>query len=124
VGSQSFYFGDKITVGVRDLERAIAWYQEKLGLRLKPIKSDDFDAFLALSESDEAGLALVRVAVGESEVDVEEYPILFTKQLEACREELVSRGIQAGPIQQDLGGNPFFQFLDGEGNTIEVCIGL
>ena len=124
MGSQSFYFGDNITVGVRDLGRAIAWYEEKLGLRVKPVQSEKFDAFLVISENDELGLALVGVAVGESEENAEEYPILFTKQIEACREELVARGVQAGPIQQDLGGNPFFQFHDGEANTIEVCIGL
>lgn len=122
LGSATFYFGDSISVGVRDLARAIAWYQEKLGLRLTPIKSEEFDAFLALSENDKVGLALVRIAVGESEADVEGHPILFTKKLEACRGEFVDRGVQAGPIQHDSGGNAFFQFHDGEGNTIEVCV--
>jgi catechol 2,3-dioxygenase-like lactoylglutathione lyase family enzyme len=55
---KKFYFGDNISVGVRDVDRAIAWYQEKLGLRLTPLKSEDFSAFLAFAKDGEIGLAL------------------------------------------------------------------
>jgi predicted enzyme related to lactoylglutathione lyase len=109
-------------LGVRDLDRAIAWYKEKLGLQLSPLKSEDCDALLVFSKDDETGLALVVIPVGETEVNVQSHPILFTKKIEACSEEFASRGIQVGPLQQDPGGNFFFQFLDVEGNTIEVCI--
>jgi catechol 2,3-dioxygenase-like lactoylglutathione lyase family enzyme len=74
-----FYFGDNISVGVRNLGRAAAWYQEKLGLRLTPLKSEDFGAFLAFAKDDEIGLALVMIPAGETEANVTEHPILFAK---------------------------------------------
>jgi catechol 2,3-dioxygenase-like lactoylglutathione lyase family enzyme len=93
VGRRNFYFGDNIAVGVRDLGRAVTWYQEKLGLRLTPLKSEDFETFLALAKDDETGLALVVIPRGETQANVEGHPILFTKRIEAAHEELVSRGI-------------------------------
>ena len=119
---KAFYFGDNISVGVTDLDRAVVWYQEKLGLRLTPLTSEDFDAFLGLAKEDEIGIALVVIPAGQTTVNVERHPILFTKSLEACRDQFASRGIQVGPLQRDSGGNSFFQFQDVEGNVIEVCI--
>src|SRR5260370_21708747 len=121
-GRRKFYFGDNVSVGVRNLDNAVAWYQEKLGLRLSPLKSEDCDALLVLSKDDEIGLALVVIPVDQTEVNVQSHPILFTKRLEACREEFASRGVQVGPLQRDSGGNSFFQFQDADGNKIEVCI--
>jgi catechol 2,3-dioxygenase-like lactoylglutathione lyase family enzyme len=118
----NFYFGDNISVGVRDLSRAVAWYQEKLGLRLTPLKSEDFDAFLSFSKNDETGIALVSIPAGQAAANVEGHPIVFTKRIEACRQEIASRGVTVGPIQQDSGGNSFFQFHDCDDNKIEVCI--
>jgi catechol 2,3-dioxygenase-like lactoylglutathione lyase family enzyme len=121
-GGKKFYFGDSISVGVRDLDTAITWYQEKLGLRLTPLKSEDFSAFLAFAKDDDIGVALVAILAGEPAANVEDHPILFTKKIEACREEFASRGIQVRPLQHDSGGNSFFQFSDLEGNIIEVCV--
>ena len=121
-GGNKFYFGDSISVGVRDLDKAIAWYQEKLGLRLTPLKSEDFSAFLAFAKDDDIGVALVAIPAGETDANIEEHPILFTKKIDACREEFISRGIQVRPLQRDSGGNSFFQFSDVEGNLIEVCV--
>ena len=121
-GRKTFYFGDNISVGVRDLDRAIAWYQEKLGLRLTPLTSEDFEAFLGFSKDDQTGLALVVIPPGQTTANVEGHPILFTKRLEACREEFASRGVQVGPVQKDSEGNSFFQFQDVDGNLIEICI--
>jgi catechol 2,3-dioxygenase-like lactoylglutathione lyase family enzyme len=121
-GARSFYFGDSISVGVRDLNRAIAWYQEKLGLKLTPIKSEDFDALLAFDKKEEIGVALVLIPPGEMKANVEGHPILFTKKIEKAHEEFEARGIYVEPIQSDSGGNRFFRFQDMEGNTIEVCV--
>jgi catechol 2,3-dioxygenase-like lactoylglutathione lyase family enzyme len=121
-GRNNFYFGDNISVGVRDLSRAITWYQEKLGLRLTPLESEDFNALLALSKNDDTGIALVTIPAGEAAANVEGHPILFTKTIEACRQEFASRGVLVGPIQKDSGGNSFFLFQDVDGNKIEVCI--
>jgi len=121
-GRKTFYFGDNVSIGVRDVGRAVAWYQEKLGLRLTPLTSEDFDAFLGFSKDDETGLALVAIPAGQAAANVESHPILFTKKIEACRDEFASRGIQVGALQRDSGGNAFFQFQDVEGNIIEVCV--
>jgi predicted enzyme related to lactoylglutathione lyase len=121
-GKSKFYFGDNISVGVRDVSKAVAWYQEKLGLCLTPLASEDFEAFLGFSKDDEIGLALVAIPAGQITVNVERHAILFSKKLEACREQFASRGVQVGPLQRDSGGNSFFQFQDVEGNIIEVCI--
>jgi catechol 2,3-dioxygenase-like lactoylglutathione lyase family enzyme len=66
-GRRSFYVGDNLSVGVKDLDRAVAWYQEKLGLRLTPLKSEDFEAFLSFAKDDDTGLALVVVPPGGNE---------------------------------------------------------
>ena len=121
-GAKKFYFGDNISVGVGDLNRAVAWYQEKLGLRLSPLKFEDCDALLVFSKDDQIGLALVSIPTGQTEANVQSHPILFSKQLEACREEFASRGISVGAILNDSGGNRFFRFQDLEGNEIEVCV--
>jgi catechol 2,3-dioxygenase-like lactoylglutathione lyase family enzyme len=121
-GVRNFYFGGgSISVGVRNLSGAIAWYQEKLRLRLTPIKSEDFEALLAFGKDDEDGLALVLIPPGETKANIEAHPILFTKKIEEVHEEFASRGVTVGPIQRDSGGNRFFQFQDLEGNSIEVC---
>jgi catechol 2,3-dioxygenase-like lactoylglutathione lyase family enzyme len=65
---------------VRDLDRATPWYQEKLGLRLTPLKSEDFGAFLAFAKDDEIGVALVVIPPGETEANLTEHPISFHKQ--------------------------------------------
>jgi catechol 2,3-dioxygenase-like lactoylglutathione lyase family enzyme len=121
-GGKEFYFGDNISLGVRNLASAIAWYQENLGLRLTSLKSEDFDAFLALSKDPDTGLALITIPVGETTVNVAGHPILFTKKIDACRTAFASRGIHVRPLQRDSGGNSFFQFSDLQGNIIEVCV--
>ena len=120
-GRKNFYFGDNISVGVKDLDGAIAWYEEKLGLKLTPLKSEDFDAFLAFGKKDETGLALCLIPPGQTTVNVEGHPIVFTKTIEAASEEFVSKGINVEPIQTDYGGNKFFRFRDLDQNVIEVC---
>jgi catechol 2,3-dioxygenase-like lactoylglutathione lyase family enzyme len=120
-GRKNFYFGDNISVGVRDLDRAVDWYHDKLGLRLTSLKSEDFDAFLSFGEKDEIGLALVVIPPGETKANIEGHPILFTKRIEAAYEDFSSRGVSVEPIQSDSGGNRFFHFRDLEGNAIEVC---
>jgi catechol 2,3-dioxygenase-like lactoylglutathione lyase family enzyme len=122
-GGKHFYFGDNITVGVRDLDSAIRWYQEKLGLRRSEVYAgDDVDALLVLSKNDDVGLGLVVFGPEVGPDNLERHPILYSNKIEAAREDFLSRGVSVGPIQKDSGGNRFFQFQDMEGNTIEVCV--
>jgi catechol 2,3-dioxygenase-like lactoylglutathione lyase family enzyme len=120
-GGKNFYFGDNISVGVKNIDLAVAWYEDKLGLHLSPLKSEDFDAFLSLARKDEIGLALVVIPPGETVANVPGHPILFTKRIEAAYEDFSSKGINVQPIQSDSGGNRFFRFRDLEGKEIEVC---
>ena len=121
-GRQHFYFGDNITVGVRDLAQSIGWYQEKLGLRRSNLSAPEVDALLVLSTDDDIGLGLVVFGPDVGPGNLERHAILFSKKLEAAHEDLASRGVSVGPIQADSGGNRFFQFQDLDCNTIEVCV--
>ena len=121
-GRKSFYFGDNISVGVRDLQRAVNWYQEKLSLRLSSLKVQDCDALLSFDRDDSIGVALMVIRPGQAEAYVSEHPILFTKKIKEAHQELTSRGVSVGPIQKDSGGNSFFQFQDLDGNPIEICL--
>jgi catechol 2,3-dioxygenase-like lactoylglutathione lyase family enzyme len=74
-GNRNFYFTEKISVGVRNLERAVAWYREKLGLKLTPLKAEDFDP--SLEKDGEIGLALVVIPQGQSAANIPGHPILY-----------------------------------------------
>jgi catechol 2,3-dioxygenase-like lactoylglutathione lyase family enzyme len=109
-GRKTFYFGDNVSVGVRDVSKAVAWYQEKLGLRLTPLTSEDFDAFLGFSKDDEIGLALVAIPAGQTTANVEAHPILSrrnSKRAERSSPLGESRWDRFNVIQ---GGTPFFSF--------------
>jgi hypothetical protein len=121
-GRKSFYFGDNISVGVRDLQRAVNWYPEKLSLRVSSLKAQDCDALLSFDRDDPIGLALMVIRPGQAEAYVSEHPILFTKRIKAAHEELTARGVSVGPIQKDSGGNSFFQSQGLDGNAIEICV--
>lgn len=121
-GTKTFYFGASISVGVRDLQRATAWYQEKLKLKLTPFHSEDYEALLSFDKDDETGIALCLIPPGEEQANVEEHPILFTKKIEQAHQEFLSKDIKVGPIQSDSGGNRFFEFWDVDGNKIEICV--
>jgi catechol 2,3-dioxygenase-like lactoylglutathione lyase family enzyme len=121
-GRKHFCFGDNITVGVRDLDRAVHWYQEKLGLRRADAPGDEVDALLVLSKDDETGLGLMVLGPDVGPNNFEQHPIMYSDKIEAAREDFASRGVSVGPIQKDSGGNRFFQFQDLDGNTIEVCV--
>jgi catechol 2,3-dioxygenase-like lactoylglutathione lyase family enzyme len=121
-GRKHFYFGDNITVGVRNLDLAIQWYQEKLGLRRADVPGEEVDALLVLSKDADAGLGLVVCGPNVGPDNFERHLILYSNKIEAAHEDFVSRGISVGPIQADSGRNRFFQFQDLDGNTIEVCV--
>jgi len=121
-GTKSFYFGESISVGVRNLQTAIAWYQEKLRLKLTALKSEDFEALLSFGKEDDTGVALVLIPPGETAANVPGHPILFAKNIEKAHREFVSKGIRVGLLQSDSGGNRFFQFYDLDENIIEVCV--
>jgi hypothetical protein len=64
----------------------------------------------------------VRIPAGRDRAAVGTHPILFTRNLKKTHQDFLSKGIAAGPIEHDSGGNYFFVFEDFEGNLIEVCL--
>lgn len=128
-GRTHFTSDGSVAAEVRNLDAAIEWYKEKLGLRYCSTKlpKDEGDAVLGYS-SDELIICLVDVSRREPPPEIpvafegpKRPPILFTGKLARAHEDLSSRGIDLGPIESDSGGNQFFRFRDLEGNELEVC---
>jgi catechol 2,3-dioxygenase-like lactoylglutathione lyase family enzyme len=94
-------------VGVADMDRAVAWYCDKLGLSF---------------ESKEPGSR--EVYLGHPSGDLDMIPMIILVPIPRGQTnvyaEFPSLEIQLGPIQSDSGGNRFFKWQDLEGNTVEV----
>lgn len=65
-------------------------------------------------------LTLTVILVPKDPVVARPTPLFFTRKLSRVRDVLTANGVSAGPVQQDRQGTSFFDFLDSEGNTIEV----
>ena len=121
-GSRKLYSIGAIVIGVTDMNRAVAWYCDKLGLSSQSKETGEVYIGHPSADSDMLPMIiLVPIARGQSNAYADRHQILFTRSLDALYAEFVSRGIQIGPIQSDSGGNRFFKWQDLEGNTIEVC---
>jgi catechol 2,3-dioxygenase-like lactoylglutathione lyase family enzyme len=121
-GGKHFYFADNITVGVKNLDQAVSWYRENLGLHRAANHTEEVDELLVLGKDDDTGLGIMLLGPDIGPAAFDRHPILYTKKIEAAHKDFASRGIRLGPIQTDSGGNRFFQFQDLDGNTIEVCV--
>jgi catechol 2,3-dioxygenase-like lactoylglutathione lyase family enzyme len=108
-------FQDNVTVEVRNLDRALDWYREKLGFRVPSQKSEN------TMPSSHTQMRPKQVRGPETGMNRGHPPIIFAPKIEAAPEDLSSRGVSVGPIQNDSGGNRFFHFQDIEGNTVEIC---
>jgi len=110
---------------VRDIERTVGWYGEKLGLSSESHGSNPSEVYLGYKSGDGdviRMITLVPVPEGQLNRYADQHHILFTKKLEKVHAELVSVGVVVWPIQSDSGGNRFFRFQDVDGNSIEVCV--
>ena len=118
-------YGPAISVGVRDMERAVAWYCDKLELDHEPKRTDVSEVKIGYpgGEFDLVPLILlVKIPEGHSNVYAGCHPVIFTRRLKEVHEKLASNGIAVGAIEQDSAGNSFFRFVDCEGNQIEICL--
>jgi predicted enzyme related to lactoylglutathione lyase len=114
----------EILVSANDVERAIAWYGRVFDLVAAWHRKDQTE--IPMGYAGQQGdmdpiLTLVAIPVGSNEAAVGSHPVLFTKGLETVHRNLIAKGVNTGPIQSDSGGNRFFEFLDCEGNRVEVC---
>ena len=111
-----------ITVGVNDLDRAVTWYCDRLGLSVMPEKSYSAEVHLGYLQRETPMIVLFPAGERNSVPFAERHPILFTHKLDSVHAELASAGIDVGLIQSDSAGNRLFRFRDLEGNEIEVCV--
>ena len=104
-------------VGVRNLDAAVSWYKEKLGLREIDVEMDEPEGCTALGFSDEEYI----IALGPTGRPTEELrPLLFTNNIKKAREFLSSRGAGPSELAKDAQGTPYFEIRDPEGNVVEV----
>lgn len=111
-----------ISVAVRDLERAVTWYCERLGLSIVPEHSYSGEVHLGYLQREKVVITLFPCLDGKPGVSIDRRPILFTRKLDSVHSDFAAFGVEVGPIQSDSGGNRFFRFRDLEGNEIEVCV--
>lgn len=118
-----YLVGGYISVGVKDLDRAVAWYCEKLALSRLTEKPCLGEVHLGYQQRENAMIVLFPIPDGRLNVfSGRRPPILYSKNLESTHKEFDCLGISVGPIQSDSGGNRFFHFRDMEGNEIEICV--
>jgi|SRR5215469_7198503 len=105
-------------VAVRNVSTASPWYVEKFGLReLPPSKEIRSDA---VSLKFKQGTHPI-ILVARDKAISRSVPVFFTRNIAQAQSRLTADGISTGPIQEDRQGTKFFELLDGEGNTLEVC---
>lgn len=109
---------DVVLLTVRDLNAASAWYQEKLGCR--PVSFEE-DTVVFEFEPGQPNLVIGLPAPGTESDCRPVVPVFYAKNLKKAHEILSQRAVLAGPIQQDRGGNPFFECQDPDGNAFEIC---
>jgi catechol 2,3-dioxygenase-like lactoylglutathione lyase family enzyme len=116
---------ESFSLKVRNLDLAEEWFQAKLGSK---IRSTDPDAdvrnvSLQFSKDDEA-LTLEEASSTDGPalgISRDAPPLFYAAKLENAHTWLLERGVAAGPIETDSGGNRLFRFQDLEGNRLEVC---
>ncbi|GIP41100.1 hypothetical protein J31TS4_43800 [Paenibacillus sp. J31TS4] len=104
---------DAVFLPVKDLEEALAWYQDVFGFALRWKNS----RMGGLAIAPNCGFHLVQVADFQP---IEQYtPFNFAvKDAEAVRERLREKGIRVSDMRP---GEPLrFDFADGSGNWISV----
>ncbi|WP_226998883.1 VOC family protein [Flavisolibacter tropicus] len=110
---------DTVIVRVSNIEVSKDWYINKLGL--SSIWDDPKMKLVVLDTKSPTSLTLWQtdqsVMVNR---ETASYPIFRTPDAEALRQELLSRGVEAGaPIQDDH--VKYFFFYDPDGNVLEAC---
>jgi catechol 2,3-dioxygenase-like lactoylglutathione lyase family enzyme len=114
-----FWAQEEICVGVKDIERAKAWYIDKLGLYMRA--NSNRAVYLTSSCRGEVSLELFPLSAKVSGNHPCTHPVLFARELDAMHSAFRASGVTVGTIQSDARGNRFFLFRDLDGNTLEMC---
>jgi len=122
------FYTDSVTLAYSDVESAKRWWIETFGCKLANVPSDwdcplPSDVALQLPGQDAPTILLN----AKAEVEQAGYDrpsslasVIFCEKLKKGHEQLASRGVLVGPIQ-DGGDTQFFEIRDTEGNVIQVC---
>jgi predicted enzyme related to lactoylglutathione lyase len=112
-----FQMTENALIFVRDIDSVTPWYVEKLGLcRATHVRSREYDvATYKFKEDGRAVTLTTRMFSGTGKT-----LRLFTKHIGKMERILSARGIEVGPIHQDIQGTRYFEIHDPEGNVIEV----
>lgn len=106
-----------VSIGVTDVDRAIAFYRDQVGFTLD--HDQRVSPTLRFVQLTPPGSAC-SIAFGEGITDMEPGAQrglqLVVADARAAREELVSRGVDAGEVQ-DLDWGSFTGFTDPDGNV-------
>ena len=104
-----------IMMWTADFDRALAWYQEKLGCKVNFSHAPHY----ASLQLEEAGLRIDLHPTNTDGKDVGFGPIpyLAVKDIDAVTKTLAEKGIKVGDINEE-GGHRFATFWDSEGNAL------
>ncbi len=110
---------DTVIVRVSDIQRARAWYAEKLGLG-----ELWYDEKLRLCVMDSGSAASLTLWQTDKPIRIDpetaSYPIFRADDARAARQHLIARGVTAGEVIEDDVTRYFF-FHDPDGNVLEAC---
>ena len=107
-----------MTIGVSDIAAAIAWYKEKLDLRVAGPVEDGEPGDTELVSRDEETRIVLSPEMGPGQDDPP--PILDTANAAKAREWLLARGVNVGPLQTDRQGTRYIEMRDPDNNLIEI----
>lgn len=107
-----------ITYNVKDKDAALKWYQEVLGLKQIPkMVNSDHLYWLQLPSG-----AMVHIIENPDAPSMPSHHTAFeVDDIEAAREALMVKGIEATEIQIRNDGQRAFYINDPDGNRIELC---
>ncbi|WP_067730826.1 VOC family protein [Oceanobacillus damuensis] len=106
---------DTICLHVSDVKRASEWYEEILGFQT----SFNGDGYCVLDVG-EGGIPLT-LEKGDMQINGNQpFPIFFSEHIDQLYTFLAEKGVSVGELQSD-GVNRFFDFLDSDGNRLQVC---
>lgn len=105
-------------VAVRYVAIASPWYSEQFGLRKLAASEQAWPDGIALQFNESTGPVVL--IPKDNPTVFRPSPIFFTRKVGTVRDQLIAKGVSAGPVQQDRQGTVFFEILDAEGNTIEI----
>jgi catechol 2,3-dioxygenase-like lactoylglutathione lyase family enzyme len=110
-----------VAVPVTDVDRAIAFYTDKIGFNLDhDHKVSDDLRFVQLTPPGSACSIALGTGISRAEPGSVQGLQLVVSDIDAARDELVRRGVEVGDVQEfDWGKFVFFTDPDGNGWSVQ-----